>query len=189
MVRGGEDSVGPFGLCQNQKNHRCSSFPQPYRQAGCLASAFPSSWPPSQPADTRPSNACVCGLLPASPSRRSRFVSSPSGLLGAVSFHPCRDYSESSRFILSRGYSEPSRFIPVGTTRSRLVSPQSGLLGSTGDTPQTLSITARLPPESGPSHYRYLTFPVVFSVGLANSRVSIAGSSCATLRLLSPSAC
>ena len=72
--------------------------------------------------------------------------------------------------------SSPSPFIPVGTTPR------------TGDTPQT-PLPTRPSVVRAQVSYRYLTFPIVFSVVLANSRVSIAGSSCATLRLLSPSAC
>ena len=61
-----------------------------------------------------------------------------------------------------------------------------------GETPQT-PLPTNLPAVLGGPlvvraqvSYRYLTFPVVFSVVLANSRISIAGSSCATLRLRLP---
>ena len=141
------DSVGIFGICRNQKNRRYSSFLQPYRQAGCLASAFPSNRPPSRSADTAPTNACVCGLLPSS---------SPSLL--------------SSLRITPRTGDTPQAFSPTRPPHSVRGQNLPAVLGgpSASQSPSLLQILNRVQ---------------CFSVVLANSRVSIAGSSCATLRL------
>jgi hypothetical protein len=98
-----------FGICRNQKNHSSSSFP-------------PSNRPPSRSADTAPTNACVCGLLPASPlapplprGNLSWPLPCPFPLVVAVSFHPRRDYSDQretrpkpSRSSASASESDPS---------------------------------------------------------------------------------